>query len=646
MKNYLLQLLFKTISFILLFISLEINAQNNPCGTAVAQASVVTIAEDEVLVMPRMESGGLANLSLLANTIGATVIHTYQMGLEHWALPASSMVGGVLLDDVWDFVNYLNNQPNVEFAEPNYILSPSSNDPDLEEQWSLNGNHASSIDALECWNLSPGSSDRIIGLIDSGVDWKHEDLIQNIWQNKEGRTGASYNLGEDVDRDGKVLEWNGTTWVFDPDDVNGIDDDGNGYVDDFIGWDFLDNDNDPRPDNIGNKIDSHGTHVAGIIAAKGDNEVGIAGVHWNAKLMSLKCFNAYGQGCVSNIIKALEYSVDKNVKITNNSYGGPTCTSSLHRAISYCNTNKQLFVTAAGNNFSDNDEVDYFPANYDHPNIVTVMSINKDELISERSNYGLTTVDIGAPGESIYSTLPNNSYGFKTGTSMAAPHVTGALALLWDRMPNLSHLEVKDYIMCNSEGVHSLNRYKCVSAGYLNLGNINGYSVNARISISNLCDDVDQCINIDPVLPSASYTWFFASGAILQGPNPPYHPFYGNSVCVDIVTSCGDFHQVCTELVNEQIDMDFSRLDLGTNMIYPNPVKDFININYNLSEESQVNVSLYNTSGQLIKTLLTDYKMEQKYLSKQFNLGDLQSGIYLLSVTDGENSYCEKIYKE
>ena len=656
MKNYLVKIMIHSIW--ILFISINSNAQyvfstnvqSSYCGITVGnQAGVVTIATDGILVMPARVLDGFADLSNLANSIGATVIHTYQMGLEHWALPSGgTWVNGTLLDDVWDFIHYLNNQSIVDFAEPNYILSLSSDDPYLVHQWPLNGLYMSSIDARECWNVNPGYSDRIIGLIDSGVDWGHVDLVQNNWQN----------MGEDIDGDGRVLELINGKWVFDPDDVNGIDDDGNGYVDDFIGWDFVNDDNDPKPqgqnnnlDSYGNNnssgsIDSHGTHVAGIIAAKGNNDIGIAGVHWNAQLMSLKCFDTNGQGTVSDIIKALEYSFDKDVKITNNSYGGSTCSNSLYMAIGVANEEGQLFVTAAGNNQSNNDVEYYFPANYDHPNIVTVMSINQNEAVSINSNYGSINVDIGAPGEDIYAPLPGNSYGYKTGTSMATPHVTGALALLWDRMSDLTHLEIKERILCYSEAIPALQG-KCISNGYLNLGNINGYDVNAAIGISNLCSNVaSACMKIDPVLSNASYTWYFDSGHIAYGSNPPYYAYYGNSVCVDVVTSCGDFHQICTRLPVAKTDNEFSNIDIGTNMIYPNPVKDFINVNYTFSGKCQVSIALYNTSGQLIKTLLTDYKTEEKSLFQRFNLSDLQSGIYLLLITDDNNSYYEKIYKE
>ncbi len=685
MKNFLQQSIIHAIWICILLISVNANAQNGYCNTTGGnQASVVTIASEELMVMPatlRGEGNSLFDLSTLANSLGATILFTYQSGLQHWGLPESITIGGTTLDTEWDFVNYLNSDPTVEFAEPNYIIALSSNDPLLTNQWSLNGNFSSSIDAIECWDLNTGRADRTIGLIDSGVDWGHEDLTANIWQNRKssassqsnsgninyvlngtntiqqidsytnpisttpiGGNGGSLtivNNGEDIDGDGQLLVWNGHQWEFDPDDINGIDDDGNGYIDDFIGWDFVNDDNDPRPD----QADSHGTHVAGIIAAQGNNRTGITGVHWNAKLMVLKCFDGLGQGSISNIIKALEYSLDKEVKITNNSYGGPTCASSLYEAIGAANRQGQLFVTAAGNNASDNDDEDYFPANYDHPNIVAVMSVNSSENVSVNSNYGFLNVDIAAPGEMIYSTLPNNSYGYKTGTSMATPHVTGALALLWDKDLNLTHLEVKEYILCNSEFLPDLE-YKCLSEGYLNLGNINGYDINATVELSNHCSGGGACLSIDPVLPNASYVWNFSSGVSELGSNPEYHSYYGNIACVDVTTDCGDNYQTCFNLTADKTNIELLASDLQINSIYPNPVEQFVNINCSTNKGDLLSINLYNSSGQLIKTLLEDELLETRSVSRRFDLGNLKSGIYLMEVSSNNDVKFEKILKK
>ena len=238
----------------------------------------------------------------------------------------------------------------------------------------------------------------VVGVIDTGIDYKHEDLAANIW----------INPGEIPD--------------------NGIDDDNNGYVDDIHGINSITGSGDPMDDHY------HGTHCAGIIGAVGDNGKGITGVNWTVKIIGIK-FVSGGFGLDSDAVESINYAVGLrnrgvNIRVLSNSWGGGGYSQSLLDAINQANTSGILFVAAAGNNSSDNDASLFYPASYDTLNVLAVASTDHNDNLSSFSNYGATTVDIAAPGSSILSTYPNNNYYSTSGTSMATPHVAGAAALL------------------------------------------------------------------------------------------------------------------------------------------------------------------------------------------------------------------------
>jgi subtilisin family serine protease len=273
----------------------------------------------------------------------------------------------------------------------------------------------------------------------------HEDLAPNFWTNP-----------------------------FDP--VDGVDNDGNGYVDDVHGWDF-DGGNNSVFDGTG---DDHGTHVAGTIGAKGGNGKGVAGVVWNVKMISAKFLGSRG-GTSANAVKAVDYLTDLksrhglNLPATNNSWGGGGFSQALKDAIDRSGAANILFVAAAGNDGLNNDATIRYPSGYDSKNIIAVASIVKDGSISSFSNYGATTVDIGAPGSAIASTLPKSSkgkvissYGSYSGTSMATPHVSGAVALYVSSNPGATAVQIKDAILRNAVPTSSLAG-KCVTGGRLNV---------------------------------------------------------------------------------------------------------------------------------------------------------------------------------
>jgi subtilisin family serine protease len=284
---------------------------------------------------------------------------------------------------VEEAIEFYEKDPNIEYAEPNYLRYVTAKTPDdtfYIRLWGLHntgqsvngtaGTADADVDAPAAWDITTGSSDVIIAVIDTGVDYGHPDLSDNIWNNS----------GEA------------------PDD--GIDNDGNGYPDDVNGWDFVDDENDP--------IDSHGhgSHVAGTIAAKGDNGGGITGLCWDARIMPLKAGNAFGQLTTSAIIDATDYAIDNGAKIINASYGGIGYSQAEYEAIDRAMAAGVLFVAAAGNSGSDTDQIGFYPAGYDLANIIAVASTDQDDELSWFSNYGATSVDVAAPGENIYSAQP------------------------------------------------------------------------------------------------------------------------------------------------------------------------------------------------------------------------------------------------
>lgn len=342
-----------------------------------------------------------------------------------------------------ELIQTLNKSPNIEYAEPNYIVSPaaSSNDGYYNSLWGLKnigqniqgsvGSPNIDINVEEAWTKTEGSSNITIGIIDTGIDINHPDLKNNIWKNPDEIPG------------------------------DGIDNDNNGYIDDIYGWDFVNNNNSVY-DGTG---DSHGTHVAGTIAAVKNNTIGVAGVAPQVKVMSLKFLGTNG-GTISNAIKAIEYAKNKGVKITNNSWGGGGFSQTLYDAIQQSNS---LFIAASGNNGTNADQTPMYPAAYSLSNILSVASITNKGSLSSFSNYGKTSVDVTAPGTDILSTLPNNSYGFYSGTSMATPHVSGVAALIQSAYPSYSPTEIKNKIMNNTSPLSTLTN-KVLTGGLINAG--------------------------------------------------------------------------------------------------------------------------------------------------------------------------------
>ncbi len=318
-----------------------------------------------------------------------------------------------------NFLTNINKSLLVEYVEPNYRCS-INDEPYYYQLWGLKNQNYLGVDinVENAWKKTKGNNSVIVAVIDSGIDYNHIDLKNNIWKNTKEFPN------------------------------NNIDDDKNGYIDDVLGWDFYNKDNDPMDDY------SHGTHISGTIAAS-ENEYGIIGIAPNVKLMALKIFGQRGgASSFSDIISAIEYAHKAGASIVNMSFGGKGNSVGLYESIKYFKD--MLFISAAGNNATNNDYNPFYPANYDVDNNISVSSIDINKSLSYFSNFGFKSVDIAAPGSSIYSTMPGGKYGYMQGTSMATPHISGACALVKSYDFNLTPAQIKQIILSNVKPLSTL----------------------------------------------------------------------------------------------------------------------------------------------------------------------------------------------
>jgi subtilisin family serine protease len=335
----------------------------------------------------------------------------------------------------------------------NSIINPpqnlsTPNDPRFGELWGLNntgsndsgssrnGVEGADIGAMEVWDLTRGSREVRVAVIDTGVDYRHPDLAANMWVNEAEQNGEE-----------------------------GVDDDNNGFVDDIHGYDFANNDGDPLDGH------GHGTHCSGTIGAVHNNETGVAGVMNDVTIVAVKFLSDGGSGTTANAIKAIDYATTLDVDIMSNSWGGGGFSEDLKNAIVRASEKGIIFTAAAGNSASDNDSRPHYPSNYDVENIISVAAHGSDDTLASFSCYGSTTVHIAAPGQRILSTVKNGGYSSYSGTSMATPHVSGALGLLVAHEGRLPHAEMRERLMQTSEPIRSYRR-KTISGGRLNAYNL------------------------------------------------------------------------------------------------------------------------------------------------------------------------------
>lgn len=318
--------------------------------------------------------------------------------------------------------------PRILSVEPNYRLHILAvpNDTYFSNLWAMNntgqtgGTADADIDAVAAWDITTGSSDIVVAVIDTGIDYLHPDLVDNMWVN--------------------------TAEIAD----NGVDDDGNGYIDDIYGYDFVYDDGSPMDEH------SHGTHCAGTIAGRGNNGLGITGVSWQCSLMACRFLDEDGSGYASDAIDAINYAVANGADILSNSWGGGAYSASLKAAIENAGDNGVLFVAAAGNSAANNDADPHYPSSYDVANMIAVAATDDDDSLASFSCYGARTVHLAAPGVGILSSVLDGQYDSANGTSMAAPHVSGVAALLLANDSTMTFQELKSRLIWTGDAIDEL----------------------------------------------------------------------------------------------------------------------------------------------------------------------------------------------
>ena len=340
--------------------------------------------------------------------------------------------------DVERMIKQLSARPDVAYAEPNYLVQTLGvpNDPGFPQLWAFQntaqsygfpaGTSGADISAVPAWDISTGNTTNVIAIVDTGIDYTHPDLVPNIWS-----APAAFTLnigGTNISCPKGSHGFNAITWTCDPMDDN-----------------------------------QHGTHVAGTIGATGNNATGVVGVNWTTQIVSLKFLNAGGSGSLADAINAIEFAVQLKMlpnppavlRVLSNSWGGSGFSQALMDEIQRVADQDMLFVAAAGNSSSNNDITPAYPAAYPLSNVIAVAATDNNDALASFSNYGLKTVHLGAPGVNIFSTLPKNTYGYLSGTSMATPHVSGAAMLVLSTC-DLATADLKQVLLQNVDPIPSL----------------------------------------------------------------------------------------------------------------------------------------------------------------------------------------------
>ena len=456
-------------------------------------------------------------------------------------------------DVLWAVEAY-QNDPNVEYAEPNYIYHTCiiPNDQYLDLQWALNQASDHDIDAPEAWDIETGDASIVIAIIDTGVDWDHPDLAANVWNNTD-------------------------------EIVNGSDTDGNGYIDDIRGWDFAYEYNNPMD------YHGHGTHCAGIAGAVTNNSIGIAGVCWNCTIMPVKGLNNVGSGSASDLSNAIRYAADNGADVISMSWGSYDYSGMISNALNYAYNNGVVLVAGAGNDGISNK---FYPAGRD--NVIAVSATNSNDAEASFSNYG-SWVDVAAPGVSIYSTICNDTYGNKSGTSMSCPHVAGLVGLLLSKNSSLTQMEVRTILRSTTDSV--------TSGRYIGLGRINAH----------------RAIQVDSTTIA---NFYYIEDIDIAGEK-------NRSKIIKVVVPPA-----------QPIPKEFRLLQN-----FPNPFNPDTWLPYELAADAPVSIHIYNLQGQLVRQLNPGKQEAGYYVTKDKaaywdgrNADDekVASGIYWYTLQAGE----------
>jgi subtilisin family serine protease len=484
--------------------------KQNICNSKLKRSFLVcfaTIAAILIILSPALASDTIDNLPINPNRVltkfkpgisqEAVSNSLAGVGVEVYRQLRSSKVTILTVTNkqkpIKAILQELNESGLVVYAEPDFVVHANTipNDSLFEDLWGLHntgqdgGTPDADIDAAEAWEITTGSPNCVVAVIDTGVDYRHQDLAANMWTNP-----------------GEIP-------------ANNIDDDSNGYVDDVYGIDPCNGDTDPMDDQ------GHGTHCSGTIGGVGNNGIGVAGVNWHVGIMALKFLDSGGSGYTSDAITCIDYAVMMrtnhgiNVRLSSNSWGGGGFSDALYDAIEASGDAGMLFVAAAGNDGCDNDNDPHYPSSYDLPNILAVAATDRNDQKPDFSNWGLESVDLGAPGAAILSTTPGNTYAVYSGTSMATPHVSGACALLWGLYPSASHLQVKEVLMAQVDPIPAMQG-RVVAGGRLNVHNALTCDPNNPQVFISLADGFTVDQGIPKVLTARLSACFLLRGAIMS----------------------------------------------------------------------------------------------------------------------------------
>lgn len=422
---------------------------SEPSGSSLRTSGESEFVDGELLIQFKEGVSAAAKQKAFDKVKGQPVEKILTKAMER----AGKKEGFVLVKvnkNVLEAIAELNGAEGVEFAEPNYVYYHNAISTDTYftngSLWGMYGPATSPAstygsNAAAAWAAGKtGLASVYVGVIDEGIQLTHPDLAGQVWVNPA-------------------------------DPADGVDNDGNGLVDDTNGWDFANNDASIYDGGTKGSLDDHGTHVSGTIGGKANGQ-GVVGVNWNIRLISAKFLGRRG-GTTANAVKAVDYLTNLknrgiNIVASNNSWGGGGYSQALYDAIARANSAGIMFIAAAGNAGTNNDATASYPANYNLPNVISVAAIDKNGALASFSQYGATTVDIGAPGVAINSTTAYNTYSSYNGTSMATPHVSGAVALYVSTHPGASVAQIRNAILSSAVPTPSLAG-KMVTGGRLDV---------------------------------------------------------------------------------------------------------------------------------------------------------------------------------